>query len=230
MRKIMRTQQILIDIHEEDSEIREMLTAVELPVVLKTLKYGDIIIIGKRTYMIERKTVEDFLNSLRDKRIFRQLFNVSCRSSRAYLIIEGNLWETVLESEFTFEYVYSFIAYISASTSNFGMNAPINVIETKNPIITSIIIRKLYKMAINDSQPIMKPQIEGKDSRIPANVRMLAQIPGIGQLESENLLKYHGTLRTVLNSTEASFIALHGFGKKRYEKLQHILDEKMNLI
>ena len=62
---------IRIDYREKDSGLIDLLKAMDLSVEIGRLSYGDYII--NEAITIERKTARDFLISIIDGRLFRQL-------------------------------------------------------------------------------------------------------------------------------------------------------------
>jgi len=78
---------IIIDIHEKNSLIlSELKSNNELDIIIHSLKIGDYLIAST---IIERKTINDFVSSMLNKRLIQQLKNMQKYKNRI-LIIEGN--------------------------------------------------------------------------------------------------------------------------------------------
>lgn len=76
------------DRESRSSGIAEKLQKMEtLSVVVKRLRTGDYLIEGK--VVLERKRVRDFLESLKEGRLFAQASRLAAQPMRAFLILEG---------------------------------------------------------------------------------------------------------------------------------------------
>ena len=79
--------EVVVDHRERASGLIEEVRDLWTPVGVATLPMGNVAI-GTRV-LIERKTVHDFVVSLRDDRLFRQLYALRGESARPLLIVEG---------------------------------------------------------------------------------------------------------------------------------------------
>ena len=80
---------IVVDYREQRSGICDELKKIDIPFELKQLDIGDYII--NNEIYIERKTIPDFIESLNDGRLFKQVHNLRDGNKRAIMIIERNV-------------------------------------------------------------------------------------------------------------------------------------------
>ena len=78
---------IVVDVNESRSGLPRLLAELWADVVVRRLRVGDVAIGGR--LLVERKTTEDLLASLRDGRLFRQAASLASSASRPVLIQEG---------------------------------------------------------------------------------------------------------------------------------------------
>ena len=83
----MKRVLIFVDSREIPNGILEYFGQYDCEVQQKSLLCGDFIISDR--VCIERKTVNDFINSITDKRLFQQLQNMKENFERPILLIEG---------------------------------------------------------------------------------------------------------------------------------------------
>ena len=88
---------ITVDYREEASGLIDLLKTENISIEVKKVLYGDYIINNSIT--IERKTAKDFLISIIDARLFRQLLNLKKYCTNPVLLIEGNPYKTDLGFE-----------------------------------------------------------------------------------------------------------------------------------
>ena len=90
-----RLLRITADYREEASGLVDLLKKEDVFVEVEKVLYGDYII--NDSISIERKTANDFLVSIIDGRLFKQLSNLKKYCVNPILLIEGNPYETDLK-------------------------------------------------------------------------------------------------------------------------------------
>ena len=88
---------ITADYREKTSGLINLLNNEDIIIEVKKVPYGDYIINNSIT--IERKTAKDFLISIIDGRLFKQLSNLKKYCTNPILLIEGNPYKTGLNFE-----------------------------------------------------------------------------------------------------------------------------------
>ena len=179
---------IIADIHEKNSlVISELKSSNQVKLEIKSLKIGDYLI-GKT--IIERKTTNDFVSSMINKRLIQQLRQMKKYKSQL-LIIEGDF-----ESLYRLKNSNSVRGFIISILTNYQ----IPIIFTKDYNDTAQYLITLAKQQL-------KPKIESSlHSRIPKTIQeqkqyILEAFPGIGPATSKKLLKEFKTLAATLTAT-----------------------------
>ncbi len=85
---------VTADYRERPSGIIDLMIQAGIDVTIDKMTYGDYIVNDRVT--IERKTATDFLLSLIDGRLFKQVGHLRNNTSRPLLLIEGNPFRTDL--------------------------------------------------------------------------------------------------------------------------------------
>ena len=85
----------VVDFREKPSGIIDLMIAGGIDVQVKQMAHGDFILDGVIT--VERKTAGDFIVSIIDGRLFRQMANLKKNCDHPVLLIEGNPFRTGLK-------------------------------------------------------------------------------------------------------------------------------------
>ena len=187
------TPLVIADIHEKNSLIiAELHENPNIRLEIKSLKIGDYLI-GKT--IIERKTVNDFISSMINKRLIQQL-NQMQKYKQQLLIIEGideqELYRT--DTKLNPNAIRGFILSI--------------ITNYQTPIIFTQDYQDTSKYLITLAKQQLKPLTETTlHHRIPKTIKeqkqyILEAFPNIGPAKAKKLLKKFKTLNNTLNATE----------------------------
>jgi len=182
---------IIADTHEKNSLIiSELHSNKDVELEIKSLKIGDYLI---GDIIIERKTINDFISSMINKRLIQQLKQLQ-KYKQNLLIIEGQSSSFFEKNKFNLNSIRGFILSIS-------LNYHIPVIMTRDYIDTSKYLIILSKQKLKKHQRITL------HSRIPKTIEeqkqyILEAFPNIGPKTSEKLLKKFKTIKNILNADE----------------------------
>ncbi len=213
---------ILIDHREPKVLIREL--AKHNNVQIKQLIAADIIIEGKDPegvdvqIAIERKTKNDFLNSIIDKRIIQQLMQLKESFTTTLLIIEGT------------ENMYAIRNFhpnaIRGMLSSIAVDYQIPTIYTRNirdtvAFITTIATRlekskKLFPLLKKRKPLMLKEQQE----------LIIESLPGIGPTLAKSLLAKFGSIKKIINASEEKLQKVEKIGKKKSEEIKKVTNSK----
>ena len=182
---------IVADIHEKNSlVISELHKSTQVRLEIKSLKIADYII---NDIAIERKTVQDLISSMINKRLIQQLTQMQSYK-KSLLIIEGDLDEVINEENNISKALRGLLVSIST-------NYQTSMIRTQNYEDTGKYLITLAKQQI-------KPRTEiSLHSRIPKNKKeqksyILESFPNIGPTKAKQLLKKFKTVQQTINATE----------------------------
>ena len=215
---------IYIDHRERKSGIKKELIKKEIDAVEKQLKIADFVIKTKTlngeiiNVGIERKTLNDFLNSIIDKRIITQLMDLKKHHDIALLVIEGT--ENIYEIR---NFHPNAIRGILASIA---IDFQIPIIYTRNfrdtANLLAIIAKRLEK-------PRSLPSLLKK--RKPLTLKqqqeyIIESLPGIGPTLSRSLLKKFKSIKEIMNASEEELKEVKKMGPKKASHIKKILKKR----
>ncbi len=187
--KITTKPKITIDIHEKNSlVISELKYSNQVEIEIMPLKIGDYLI---SNIMIERKTINDFILSMINKRLKEQIRQMQEYEKRL-LIIEGSIDE-IKNSKINPNALKACILSILINQ--------LPIIFTKDYKETSEYLILLAK------QQLKKPMETSMHSRIPKTIEkqkqyILEAFPNIGPQTSKKLLEKFHSLKNIFNAEE----------------------------
>ena len=211
---------IIIDHREPKSLIREL--AKHHNVEVKQLISADFIIQGRDTegkdiqIGIERKTTNDFLNSIIDKRIIQQLIQLKENFTTILLLIEGteNMYEI---RNFHPNAIRGMLASIT-------IDFQIPILQTRNYRDTAALIitiatrlekpKKLFPLLKQRKPLTLKEQQE----------LIIESLPGIGPTLAKSLLAKFKSVKKIITASEEKLQKVEKIGKKKSEEIKKVID------
>jgi len=182
------------------------------------LKAGDFII--SEDVGVERKTTDDFVNSLVDKRLFEQAQKLKQNFVRPLYIIEGNF-----ENLFSVRNVDS-KAILGALTSLI-LDWQVPLLFSRNPEETADIITNLAKREQVDNKKLVSVRSGQKPKILTEQQQYFIEgLPNIGPTAARNLLKHFTTPKNILNASIEELKEVDGIGKILAEQIRKLLDEE----
>ena len=199
---------IEVDYREQNSLVPRSLEKLGFAPTLKELKVGDYIV---NEVVIERKTISDFLSSMINKRLLRQLEELQ-QYEKKLLIIEGfdNKWlYNGFEDSINPNAIRGFILSIS-------LKHKIPIIFTKNEEDTAkymsvIANKKETNMSINAKKKTLNKQEQMQF--------ILEGFPGIGPKTSKKLLKEFKSLQNIFNTSQEDLEKILGKKAETFKKI-----------
>jgi len=199
-----------VDSREMRSGIVKMLREKGAEIVVKNLDVADYVLSDR--VAVERKTAEDFVNSIVDEaKIFSQIMNLKRSYERPVLIIEGeNIYG---KRRINPESIRGAIATIAV---DFG----VPVIFTRNEAETSDF---LFSIARRE-QEIKKRRVAIHSDKTKRSFKeeleyVVSAIPDVGPVIARNLLEKFKTLRNIANAGVEDLIKVPKVGKKTAERI-----------
>lgn len=205
---------ILIDYRERNSLVVSELIGFGLKTEIKELKVADYIVNGTA---IERKTVSDFISSMKSRRLLRQLEELQQYSERL-LIIEGiDEQELYTDSE---ERIGMHPNSVRGFLLSILLNHRVPIIFTKNYEDTAKFISVLSRKKPREVplNPTKKYHSKKEQSQY-----ILEGFPGIGPKTAKKLLKKFKTIKTITNLSEEELRSEIG---KKAENFIRIINQK----
>ena len=206
---------IYIDHRESATRIPDILGKYEdAEIIKKQLGVADYLL--SERVAVERKTTDDFLQSLVDGRLFKQLKNLKQSYAKPLLIIEGE--ESVFESRNIHPNAIAGALASIAITNNMPM------LWTKNQKETAYL---LYKIAEREQQELKKNiAIREKISSPSLNKQqefIISGLPSISSTLAKRLLDRFKTPASVFAASEEELQQVEGIGKEKAEAIRKVL-------
>lgn len=200
---------IQTDYREHPSGIPDLLSkdrGVSLQVV--SLSAGDYIING--CIGVERKSAEDFVQSILSNRIFAQVAKLKQSVSRPLLIVEGNPYTTSHKIH---------PGAIRGALMSVLISWQIPVIFSKNKEDTVALLLMAAKQDLKTLTQQSIPKNYRPKKLVNSQLFFLQGIPGVGQVLAFGLLNKFGSLKTIINATEEELMQIEGIGKNKAKKI-----------
>jgi len=183
-------QKILVDYREKNSLVASELISMGFEVEFRELKVADYLV---NNVAIERKTISDFISSLINKRIIRQLQELQQYENRL-LIIEG-IDEQELYSDDSEGINANAIRGFLLSVT---LRHKTSIILTKNYEDTAKYLAVLARKKEKESSLNVTKKSLNKKERLQF---ILEGFPGIGPKTAKKLLSRFGTLKNIANAS-----------------------------
>jgi Fanconi anemia group M protein len=186
-------QKIIIDYREKNSLVASALIEMGFCVQFRELKVADYLV---NNIAIERKTISDFINSLINKRIIKQIEELKQYENRL-MIIEG-----VEEQELYHDDAEEDRLIHPNAIRGFLLSATIKhkipVILTKNYDDTAKYLAVLARKKERESSLNVKRKSLNRKERLQF---ILEGFPGIGPKTARKLLEKFGTIKKIANAS-----------------------------
>lgn len=195
---------VAVDDRETSSAVVEELHRTDAGIEIRRLDSGDYAV-GERV-LIERKTVNDFLNTLVDRDLFGQLSELRRSSPRPILIVEGR------EDIYSVRNIHpnSIRGMLSAIMVDFG----IPVIFTPDEKETAAMI---YAIARREEKESGERQLHAhKTMATPSEEveEIISSFPGVGPKHARILLREFGSVKAIVESEKEELMKIKGIGEK----------------
>lgn len=182
---------IIADHHEKNSLVISELISSGIKVEMKHLPVADFLI---KDTAVERKTVSDFLSSMINKRLLRQLEELQQYEKRL-LIIEG-----IDEQELYNEHPKEFGIHPNAIRGfllSILLKQKVPIILSKNYEDTACFLQLLAKKQEIETGINAKKKARNKKEQLQY---ILEGFPGIGPKTAKKLLKKYKTIKKIINA------------------------------
>jgi len=212
--RIKEKPKILIDYREKNSLIPSELIDLGLETEFKDLKVADYIVRG---VAVERKTVSDFVSSMINGRLLKQLEEISQYKDRL-LIVEGtDDQELYTDSE---DWAGMHPNSIRGFLLSILLKYKIPIIFTKNYEDTAKFLSVLSKRKSREIPLNVKKKTLNKKEQIQFTIESFS---GIGPKTAKKLLKEFKTINNIINASEEELKEVIG---KKAESMKRIIEDK----
>lgn len=209
---------IIVDHRESRSEVIRYLVAKNVKIETNQLAVGDYVLSSRLG--VERKTVDDFLNSLLSGKLFAQIRALREGYSRPILIIEGEglLTKRNINHNALFGSIVSIIV-------DFG----VAIITTASAQETADLLNIMASREQKEGDRAVAVRGEKIAMSFHEQQRFIVEgLPHISAVLAERLLQHFGSIRAIVNATEEDLCAVPGIGKNIAAEIVKILNNEYN--
>lgn len=224
--KLLIPVDVILDSREDSAhpEFRLMITKEGLKIAIQDLPAGDFLLLAspnKQSLLIERKSIDDFANSIRDNRIWDQsklLLEAAERDGhRPVIVIEGSLEKLEKYRGWKIQSILRVI-----DTLILEMNIPVIYTPHKEATIAWI-VAKAKSLGKTDEKKVMRMRVEKKPMSVQERVVYVAE-GLIGPTLAKRLLAKFKTLRNIANASIYELMSVEGIGEKRAQEIYAIFN------
>ena len=205
---------IIVDHRESRSPVMRFLSQKDLIVEPQQLDIGDYVLSTR--IGVERKTVDDFLNSLIDGKLFVQMKNLRSVYSRPLLIVEGEglLTKRNINPNAIFG---SFVSIIV----DFG----IPIISTRSPQETADFLSVMAQREQKSGSKVVAVRGEKPAKTMAEQQQFLVEgLPNVSSVLAQRLLQHFGSIRALANASEEDLCQVQGIGRNIASDILRILN------
>ena len=203
---------IIIDDREQKSGIPELIKKVGINVEIKTLLVGDYIVSPET--VVERKSIQDFMSSIFDGRLFNQCNRLKENFQFPIILLEGNVdeIEDITENPLVF--------YGAMSTIAIDFKIPI--IPTPNASHSAKLLVSMCSRRETTSGHYLKKIKKSVDIE-KQQLSILCSLPGVGEKTAIRMLEKFGTPLQVFSASATDLSKINGLGGERAKKIRKTL-------
>ena len=182
---------VYADSREGNSKVIRHLTEMEMDVKIQSMAVADYQVSDE--VAIERKTAKDFVDSIIDKRLFKQARELSEEFKKPILILEGDdLYAGMVNAN-----------AIRGSIASIALDFGISIIPTRNAQDTAAMIKRIAIREQNGERTPVQVRTDKKPlSLLEQQLFIVESLPSIGPVNAKNLLEHFGSVSNVINASE----------------------------
>jgi ERCC4-type nuclease len=205
-------EKIIIDYREKNSLVASYLIKLGLDIEFRELKVGDYIV---QNVVIERKTVSDFLNSMINHRLIKQIEELK-QYENNLIILEGISEQELYNEEkegINSNAIRGFLLSIT-------LKHKIPLIFSKNSEDTAKFIAVLSRKKENEVNLNAKKKILNKKEQLQF---IIEGFPGVGPKKAKKLLKKFGSIQNIILASTDDLKEILGI---KAESIREIIERK----
>lgn len=205
---------IIVDSRELSSKVARELLKRQVISRPQQLDVGDYVISSR--VCVERKTTEDFLMSIMDRRLMDQLIRLKKGYSRPLMILEG-------EGLYTKKNISP--EAIQGALASIAVDLGIPILTSRDEEETAGILTALAKREQEEKD--MDIQIRGEKRILDKKEQLeyiMAGFPNVNIKIARRLLDEFKTIKAIINAEEEELTRVEGIGKKIAKKIKELVD------
>ena len=205
---------IIVDHREYRSNVVRNLTVMGTSVEPQQLDVGDYILSSR--IGVERKKVEDFLESLMGGKLFKQIARLRNTYSRPIMIIEGD--DLYTQRNINHNAIFGSLASISV---DYG----VSILSTKNALETADLLNVIAKREQRDDKKVAA--IRGDKTQMSLRERqqfIIEGLPNVSAVIAKRLLTHFGSIKDIANASIEELQQVKGVGKNIASDIINLLN------
>jgi Fanconi anemia group M protein len=206
---------ITVDDRETSSRVAEGLSRLGAAITLSRLEYGDYAI-GDRI-LVERKTTQDFVDTLVDRDLLGQLREMAGVAIRPVLIIEGGDLYTKRDIHPN---------AIRGTLAAIAIDMGISILYTASADETAQMLFVLARREEGGRGERSAHHRKSFKSVKEQQEYVVAAFPDIGLKNARLLLDYCGSVRAVINANEEVLSSIKGIGEKTAQRIVELANRQ----
>jgi len=208
---------LLIDSREDSQLCKHIIKLCDKqkqPYEKKWLEIGDYVIQSTPSLCVEAKTTADFLQSVRNNRIFNQLDNMDKEYDVNILLIYGNLNDAISYLDKvgmgSIQWRNKLKGMFIGALASIIMHTDTKVVWVDNyRTAANLVVASYVKV---DKKLIIQKQLPKKIRTDDVRIDLLTSIKGITVDKAKLLLKKFGNINEIGNTTEKEICKIEGIG------------------
>ena len=194
---------IIVDHREYRSNVARNLVAKGVFIEPQQLDTGDYVLSTR--IGVERKNVDDFLQSLIEGKLFRQMSQLRDAYSRPVLILEGD--NLLTRRNINHNAIFGSLASI---TVDFG----IPILMTKDPSETADLLNVIAQREQREDKKVVATRGEKRQMSLMERQQFIVEgLPNVSAVIAKRLLTHFGSIKDIANATEEELLEIKGIGK-----------------
>ena len=205
---------IVVDHREYRSNVVKSLAVKGIFVEPQQLDTGDYILSSR--IGVERKNVDDFLESLISGKLFKQVSQLRETYSRPVLILEGE--NLLTKRNINHNAIFGSLASISV---DFG----IPVLTTKDASETADLLHVIAKREQREDKKDVAVRTEKTQMSVKERQQFLVEgLPNVSAVIAKRLLSHFGSIKDIANASEKELMEVNGVGKNISSEIIKLLN------
>jgi Fanconi anemia group M protein len=215
--------EIIVDDRERNVKLLNKLEEV-FNIKKERLDVGDFVISDR--IVIERKTLEDFLASLLDKRIFEQIEKLKASYEKPLIIVEGS---TDLEDLFNLRDIHPNAIRGLLLTIMIDYNIPIIFVKNEEEFVNLLEILARREQLKGNKKPLVKIVKKTKTIKEAQEI-LISSIPGINIQLASNLLLYFKNPKNIANASVNELKKVPLIGEEKAKKIFEVFNKDYEVL
>lgn len=179
---------------------------------------GDYIVEDKNL-CFERKTIFDFIGSVRDKRLFAQILNMENNFENCFLLISGNIKDVTFNPHYSNYTVNEFVGSISSIIAR--TNTKVFMVNNDTQLL-KLMFKIIEKTVVNKELSIIT---RIKKTREDIQMMMLMCIPGIGEDKAKEILRAY-EFNELPSKTVSDLKEISGIGERTAKNILDVISKR----